>query len=57
MKKKVIIALVALLPLNMLAQDNTWEKPEVEEVPVQEKEDPNAKYLKGAVTEEDGRVV
>ena len=57
MKKKVIIALVALLPLNMLAQDNTWERPEVEEVPVQEKEDPNAKYLKGAVTEEDGRVV
>ena len=55
--KKILITLLLALPLMAAAQDNTWERPEVEEVPVQEKEDPNAKYLKGAVTEEDGRVV
>ena len=54
MKKIAIIALVALLPLGMWAQDNTWEKIEVETV---DKANPDAKYLKGAVPEVDGKVV
>ena len=48
-----MIALVALLPLGTWAQDNTWEKIEVEV----DKNNPDAKYLKGAVTEVDGKVV
>ena len=31
MKKIVMIALTALLPIALWAQDNTWERPEVEE--------------------------
>ena len=53
MKKIAMIALVALLPLGTWAQDNTWEKIEVEV----DKNNPDAKYLKGAVTEVDGKVV
>jgi colicin import membrane protein len=48
---------MALMPLTMWAQDNTWEKPEVEETTVKEKVNKDAKYLKGAVTEVDGKVV
>ena len=50
-------ALVALLPLGLWAQDNTWEKPDEVEVVKDKKEVKNAKYLKGAVTEKDGKVV
>ncbi|MCR5513450.1 MAG: DUF4468 domain-containing protein [Prevotella sp.] len=54
MKKIVMMALVALSSLSLWAQDNTWEKIEVEKV---DKANPDAKYLKGAVTEVDGKVV
>ena len=56
MKKIAMIALVALSSLNLWAQDNTWERPEVEETEVKEKLK-DAKYLKGAVTEVNGKVV
>lgn len=56
MKKIAIIALVALSSLNLWAQDNTWERPEVEETVVS-KEVKDAKYLKGAVPEVNGKVV
>ena len=51
-----MIAFVALSSLSLWAQDNTWEKPEVDETEVK-KEVKDAKYLKGAVTEVDGKVV
>ncbi len=56
MNKIAIIALVALSSLNLWAQDNTWERPEVEETEVS-KEVKDAKYLKGAVPEVNGKVV
>ena len=56
MKKIVMIAFVALSSLSLWAQDNTWEKPEVDETELK-KEVKDAKYLKGAVTEVDGKVV
>jgi colicin import membrane protein len=56
MKKIAIIAIVALSSLNLWAQDNTWERPEVEETEVS-KEIKDAKYLKGAVPEVNGKVV
>ena len=52
--------MVSLLPLALWAQDNTWEKPEEEETEakeVQEKVNPDAKYLRGAVTEVNGHIV
>ena len=55
MKKIVLMAFVALLPLGIWAQDNTWEKPE--EVETVKKSVKDAKYLKGAVPEENGKVV
>lgn len=57
--KKFIISILALAPLNMWAQDNTWERPEEEqqEEVAQQKVNPDAKYLKGAVPEIDGKVV
>lgn len=56
--KKIFIALIAMLPLTMMAQDNTWEKAEQEETEeVKVKVNPNEKYLKGAVPEVDGKVV
>ena len=54
--KKIAICLIGLLPLTLWAQDNTWERAEVEETQ-EAKVDPNAKYLKGAVPEVDGKVV
>lgn len=47
---------MALLSMALWAQDNTWERPEVEEE-VKTETNHNAKYLKGAVTEKDGKVV
>ena len=53
--KKILIALLTLMPLLANAQDNTWERIEVEEQP---KENPDAKYLvANAVPEIDGKVV
>jgi colicin import membrane protein len=57
--RKFIITLLALAPLAMWAQDNTWERPEEEEQEemAEQKVNPDAKYLRGAVTEVDGKVV
>lgn len=53
--KKILIVLLTLMPLMASAQDNTWERIEVEEQP---KENPDAKYLvPNAVPEVDGKVV
>ena len=55
--KKILIAMMAVMPLTMWAQANTWEKPEVEETEVKKEVSKDAKYLKGAVPEENGKVV
>ena len=55
--KRILIGIMALMPLTMWAQANTWEMPEVEETTVKENINKDAKYLKGAVTEVDGKVV
>ena len=53
--KKYLIAILLALPLVVSAQDNTWERIEVE--PVQ-KDNPDAKYLaENAVPMVDGKVV
>jgi colicin import membrane protein len=53
--KKILIALMTLMPLLANAQANTWERIEVEEQP---KDNPDAKYLApNAVPEVDGKVV
>ncbi len=53
--KKFILLLAAFLPLLTTAQDNTWEAPEEETA--QEKINKDAKYLRGAVPEVEGKVV
>ena len=59
MMKKLFFTMLALVPLTLWAQDNTWEINEDEdvkqEVKVKTKVDP--KYLKGAVPEINGQVV
>lgn len=56
--KKLAWLFITLLPLYGWAQDNTWEKPEEDETATETvKENPDAKYLKGAVTEVDGKIV
>jgi colicin import membrane protein len=53
--KKLLIVLMMLMPMLATAQDNTWERIEVEEQP---KDNPDAKYLApNAVPEVDGKVV
>ena len=53
--KKYLIAILLALPLVVSAQDNTWERIEVEPV---EKDNPDAKYLaENAVPMVDGKVV
>jgi hypothetical protein len=65
--KKIIIALLALMPLACMAQ-NTWEAPSVDSTQIKaeqaqkakaeaQKKLENAKYLAGAVPEIDGKVV
>lgn len=52
--KKLLFILLALLPMLASAQDNTWERVNVEP---EEKENPDAKYLvPDAVPEIDGKV-
>ena len=52
--KKILIALLTVMPLLASAQDNTWERIEVEE---KSKDNPDAKYLvPNAVPEVDGMV-
>ena len=57
--RKFILSLLALAPMVMYAQDNTWERPEEEqqEEVVKQKVNPDAKYLRGADPEVDGKVV
>ena len=53
--KKILIALLTLRPMLASAQDNTWERIEVEEQP---EDNPDAKYLApNAVPEVDGQVM
>ena len=52
--KKILITLLTVMPLLASAQDNTWERIEVEE---KSKDNPDAKYLvPNAVPEVDGMV-
>jgi len=57
--RKLIITILALAPMALWAQDNTWERPEEEqqEEVAAQKVNPDAKYLRGAVPEVDGKVV
>ena len=53
--KKILIALLTLMPMLASAQDNTWERIEVEEQP---EDNPDAKYpAPNAVPEVDGQVM
>ena len=47
--KKLLIVMMALLPMAAMAQDNTWEKTQYD--------NGDAKYLEGAVPEVNGRVI
>jgi len=51
--KRLLTAILFLLPLALAAQDNTWEQQSAGAPGV----NPDAKYLAGAVTEIDGHVV
>lgn len=53
--KKLMVAILCLLPLWATAQDNTWERIEQEETE-ESKANPDLKYLEGAVPVVDGRV-
>ena len=57
--KQLFFTLLLLVPMTLWAQDNIWERPEVDEQAeaAKVKENQNAKYLKGAVPEVDGKVV
>ena len=55
--KNVLMTILALVPLTMWAQDNTWERPEVEEVQEVKTSKVDPKYLRGAVPLVDGKVV
>ena len=57
--KQLFFTLLLLVPMTLWAQDNTWERPEVDEQAEAAKvqENLNAKYLRGAVPEVDGKVV
>ena len=59
MMKKLFFTMLALVPLTLWAQDNTWEINEEEEAKKEAKAKPKVdeKYLKGAVPEVDGKVV
>ena len=53
--KKIVFALLCMMPLATMAQDNTWERVEIEETE-ETKTNPDAKYLAGAVPVVDGKV-
>ena len=57
--KKLFFTMLALVPLTLWAQDNTWEisEDEVVKPEVKTKAKVEAKYLKGAVPEVNGQVV
>ena len=56
--KKLLIMVLALMPVSLWAQDNTWERSEEEQVEEQQKKQKvDSKYLRGAVPLVDGKVV
>lgn len=58
--RKLMMLLLALAPMVLWAQDNTWERPDEEEVEVKEKKGKfikDQKYLQGAVPMVNGKVV
>lgn len=57
--KKILFTMFMLVPMTLWAQDNTWERPEVDEQEemAKAKVNPDAKYLRGAVPEVNGKVV
>ena len=55
MKKILFVALFAMASFSLWAQDNIWERIEVDEVKEQQA-NPDQKYLRGAVPVVDGRV-
>ena len=55
--KKFMITILTLVPLTIWAQDNTWERPDVEEEKEVKQNQVVAKYLRGAVPLVDGKVV
>lgn len=64
--KKPIIAILASMPISVMAQSNVWEIPEEQQVQehiekqhkaAKEKQQENPKYLAGAVPETEGHVV
>ena len=61
MTKKLIIALLALAPISLWAQDNSWENEDEDDVKTEtvkvSKQKVDAKYLRGAVPVVDGHVV
>lgn len=52
--KRLFIALIAMMPLTLWAQDNTWEMPEKSSTTAA---NPDQKYLAGAVPLVDGKVI
>ena len=55
--RNIFLALLLLFPLVASAQDNTWEQPEEEQLKeVEQKINPDQKYLVGAVPLVNGRV-
>ena len=56
--KKLLMTILAFVPLTLWAQDNTWERPEAEQAAEEAaRVNPRQKYLAGAVPEVDGKVV
>ena len=57
--KKLLFTMFMLVPMTLWAQDNTWEKPEVDEQEevAKAKVNPDAKYLRGAVPVVNGKVL
>lgn len=55
--KKLLITILALVPLTLWAQDNTWERADEDEQEEVKQEGEDPKYLRGAVPVVDGKVV
>ena len=55
--KKLLITILALVPLTLWAQDNTWERADEDEQEEVKQDGEDPKYLRGAVPEVDGKVV
>lgn len=53
--KKIVFAILCMMPFTTMAQDNTWERIEIEETD-ETKVNPDLKYLEGAVPLVNGKV-